>query len=337
MSVTSEPAVDRLLAMVNGFRTTQVVYVVAKLGLADHLSDSPLTARELATKVNADAGSLSRVLRLAALFGLVAEESDGRFRLAPPGEPLQSTIEGSMRPVAIQLGELHYGAWGALLHSAITGESAFEHVYSKPLFEYLAEHREAQATFDAYMSTNKDPFGPELAERYDFSEFRVIVDVGAGNGSVSAAILKENPQLVAIIFDQPQVISAAEHLLTAAGVRDRCRLVPGNFFQSVPSGGDIYILSNIIHDWDDARAAGILRNCRLAMSTAAPVILLESVLPPHGHPNRAVLADVNMMAMLTGKERTQEEYGSLLTTAGLRLTKIVPITQRLSLIEARPE
>lgn len=337
MSVAAEPAIDRLLSMINGFRATQVVYVVAKLGLADHLSASPLNAAELATKTNADSRSLGRVLRLAALFGLVAEESDGRYRLAPLGEPLQSTIERSARPVAIQLGELHYGAWGALLHSATTGGSAFEHVYGKPLFDYLAEHPDAQTTFDAYMSANKDPFAAALAEKYDFSGFRVIVDVGAGNGSVSAAILNENPELEAIIFDQPQVVSAAKQLLGTAGLLDRCRLVPGDFLQSIPSGGDIYMLSNIVHDWDDPRAVRILSNCRTAMGADSPVILLEAVLPAHGQPTRAVLADVNMMAMLTGKERTQEEYRSLLRAAGLRLSKIVPVSDRLSLIEARRE
>jgi predicted O-methyltransferase YrrM len=337
MSVASEPAVDRLLSMINGFRATQVVYVVAKLGLADQLAASPLTAAELATKINADSRSLGRVLRLAALFGLVAEEADGRFRLAPLGEPLQSAIQRSARPVAIQLGELHYGAWGALLHSAITGESAFEHVYGKPLFAYLAEHPDAQTTFDAYMSANKDPSARALAEKYDFSGYRVIVDVGAGNGSVSAAILNQNPELEAIVFDQPQVVSAAKQLLSAAGLIDRCRLVPGDFLQSIPSGGDIYMLSNIIHDWDDAHAVRILRNCRTAMRVDSPLILIEAILPPHGQPTGAVLADVNMMAMLTGKERTQDEYGALLRAAGLRLSKIVPVSDRLSLVEARPK
>lgn len=337
MSVASEPALDRLLAMINGFRTTQVVYVVAKLGLADYLSAAPLTAAELATKTHADSRSLGRVLRLAALFGLVAEESDGRFSLGPLGEPLRSTIHGSARPVAIQLGELHYGAWGALLHSAITGESAFEHVYRKPLFDYLAEHPDAQAAFDAYMSANKDPFAGALSEKYDFTGFRVIVDVGAGNGSVSAAILNENPKLEAIIFDQPLVVGAAKELLGSAGLLDRCRLVPGDFFESVPNGGDIYMLSNVIHDWDDTPAMRILSNCRTAMRGEQPLILLEAVLPPYGQPTRAVLADVNMMAMLRGKERTHEEYESLLHAAGLRLSRIVPVSDRLSVIEARPE
>jgi O-methyltransferase/methyltransferase family protein len=337
MSTASRTAINDLLSLVNGFRRTQVVYVVAKLGIADYISGSPLTAAELAAKTNSDTESLGRVLRLAALFGLVAEESGGRFSLAPLGEPLISTIQGSIRPVAIQLGELHYGARGALLYSTVTGSSAFQHVYGKPLFEYLAENPDAQKTFDAYMSANKDAFAEALVRKYDFSSVRVIVDVGAGNGSISAAILSKNPELEAIIFDQPQVVSSAHEVLSTAGLHDRCRVVPGDFFQSVPSGGDIYMLSNIVHDWDDIRSVQILSNCRKAMRRDSTLIMLEAILPPHGQPTSAVLADVNMMAMLNGKERAREEYGSLLHMAGLHLSKVVPVSDRLSLIEARPE
>jgi SAM-dependent methyltransferase len=336
MSVASEPTIDRLLAMINGFRATQVTYVVAKLGIADQLANSSRTSAELANLVAADPAGLGRVLRLAALFGLVTEDSDGRFRLAPLGEPLRTASPDSVRPVAIQLGELHYGGWGALLHSASTGNPGFEHVYGAPLFDYLAKHPDAAATFDAYMSANKDAFATPLAEQYDFSRFRLMVDVGAGNGSVAAAILKQNPRLEAIIFDRPQVTGAAKEFLMAADVDDRCRLVPGSFFESVPSGGDLYLLSNVIHDWDDENAALILRNCRAVVKRNTPLILLEAILPPHGKPNGAVMADVNMLVMLNGKERTEREYAVLLRRAGFRLATTIQITERLSLLEALP-
>jgi hypothetical protein len=140
-----------------------------------------------------------------------------------------------------------------------------------------------------------------------------------------------------VIFDQPHVLEAAERYLSAAGVRQRCRLVPGDFFSSVPDGGDLYILSNIVHDWDDERALRILRNCRAAMTPAAAVLLLESVLPEHGHPSIAAMADVNMMVLLTGRERTEEQFRSLLSAADLPLTKVIPISEWDNLIEARPQ
>jgi hypothetical protein len=337
MSVASASTVDRLVTMMNGFRNTQVTYVVAKLGVADHLTEAPLTAAEVAGKVHADTKGLGRVLRLAAVFGLVAEKPGDRFRLTPIGELLRTNIPGSLRAVAIQLGELHYAAWGDLLYSATTGESAFEHVYGAPLFNYLSSHEAAQATFDAYMSANKDPFASALNEKYDFSKFGLLVDVGAGNGSVSAAILSAYPKLAAIIFDRPAVMSAAERFVAQAGLQDRCRLVAGDFFDSVPMGGDIYMLSNIIHDWDDARAGNILRNCRASMKANTPLILLETVLPPHGEPNGALLADVNMLVMLTGQERTEDAYQSLLRASGFHPSRTIPISPRLSLIEAFAE
>jgi SAM-dependent methyltransferase len=334
VSVASAPTVDRLVTMMNGFRNTQVTYVVAKLGVADHLADVPLTAAEVAGKVHADADGLGRILRLAALFDLVAEEPGDRFRLTPMGEMLRTDSPRSLRAVAIQLGELHYAAWGDLLHSATTGESAFEHVYGAPLFDYLSRHPAAQTTFDAYMSANKDPFASALNDKYDFSRLGVLVDVGAGNGSVSAGVLSANPKLEAIIFDRPAAMTAAERFVAEAGLQDRCRLVAGDFFESVPMGGDVYMLSNVIHDWDDARAGKILRNCRASMKRNTPLILLETVLPPHGQPNGAVMADVNMLVMLTGQERTEGAYKSLLRASGFHPSRTIPISPRLSLIEA---
>ncbi len=320
----------------HGFRSTQAIYVFAKLRLADHLADSPLTAAELASTVDADPANLGRVLRLAAFYGLVTELPEGRFELTEFGQPLRSDVKESIAPTAIMLGQEHYRAWGSLLHSVMSGESAFQHVYGMPMFDYLAKDPEAQADFDAAMGSGTEVFLRSLVDVYDFSESRVIVDVGGGNGSVSAVILKQNPSLEAVIYDQPQVLQAADRYLSAAGVRSRCRLVSGDFFSSVPHEGDIYVLSNIVHDWDDERAVRILRNCRTSMKPSAAVLLLEAVLPEHGRPSVATMFDVNMMVMLTGRERTEAQFRSLLGGAELRLTKVVALSDRLSLIEARP-
>lgn len=330
-----KPDLDRLFALHYGYRSTQVVYVIAKLGLADHLADAPLTAAELATRVQADPVSLGRLLRLASFYGLVEERPGGRFALTPLGRPLSSGGDDSLKALATMLGEEHYGAWGSLLHSVKTGQPAFNHVYGAPFFDYMAAHPKTQATFDAAMSAGSDAFLGELADSYDFSKVRVLVDVGGGNGSVSARILKHNPAMQAVIYDQPQVLEAAERYLSKAGLRARCRLVPGDFFSSVAEGGDLYVLSNIVHDWDDERAVRILRNCRSAMKPTGVVMLVEAVMAEHGRPSRAAMADVNMMVLLTGRERTEEQYRSLLQEADLSLTRIIPMSV-LSLIEARP-
>jgi len=329
-------AVESVLKLLYGYRSTQASYVVAKLGLADQLESGSLTAKELAARVNVKSESLSRVLRLAAFFGLVAEVPDERFELTSLGRLLGTDVEGSVRATAIMLGEEHYGAWGSLLHSVRTSEPAFERVYGSPFFDYMAAHPDVQATFDAAMSAGMDVLLTSLADTHDFSKSRVVVDVGGGNGSVSAMVLKRNPSLEAVIYDQPQVLRAADRYLSEAGVRSRCRLVPGDFFESVPEGGDVYVLSNIVHDWDDERALRILRNCRAAMAPGATVLLLEAVLPEHGNPSIAAMADVNMMVLLTGRERTEQQYRELLGAADLRLTGVTPIWERESLLEAQP-
>jgi SAM-dependent methyltransferase len=337
VTAPAKPPVDPLTSLIYGFRATQTVYVIAKLGVADKLSGGPLTARELALLVNADPRSLGRVLRLAAFFGLLSEEPEGRYGLAPLGKPLQSEVAGSVRAFAVLMGEEHYQAWGALLHSVQTGESAWDHVFGREFFEYLAQNPESQATFDAAMAVGTDElFGHPLADAYDFSGVRCIVDVGGGNGSVATAILKLHPHLEAVIYDQPQVLPAADAYLTKRRVRERCRLVAGNFFESVPGGGDVYLLSNIVHDWDDDRALRILRNCRRSMTPDARALLLEIVMPPHGHPSRAVMYDVNMMALLHGQERSEDEYRTLLAAADLELAPIKRLSDRIDLLEGKP-
>jgi hypothetical protein len=326
---------DRMLALTRGFRTTQATYVMAKLGLADELAVGPATAAELASKANVNAEALARVLRLAAFCELVRELPGDRFELTELGNLLRGGVEGSIRASAIMLGEEHYMAWGSLLYSVKTGKPAFDHVYGSPFFDYMAKNPEAQATFDAAMSSGSDVYLAALADAYDFRG-RTLVDVGGGNGSLSAIILKRHPQLEAVIYDQPQVLEAADRYLTEASLRERCRLVPGSFFESVPEGGDVYFLSNIVHDWDDERASQILRNCRAAMNPSAVVLLLEAVVPEHGTPSAATLYDVNMMVLLTGKERTQTQFESLLRAAGLGLHKVTPVSETESLLEARP-
>jgi SAM-dependent methyltransferase len=330
------PTLARLRSLVQGFRSTQVTYVIAKLGLADQLAESPLTATELAARVNVDAPSLGRVLRLAAFYGLVKELPGDRFELTPLAELLRTGVEGSINATAKMLGEEHYGAWAELLHSVKTGEPAFDHVYGAPFFDYMAKHPETQATFDAAMSAGVDVVLKSLVDSYDFSRTRVVVDVGGGNGSLTAMIVKRFPDMQGVIYDQPQVLEAADRYLSEARVRDRFRLVPGNFFSSIPEGGDIYFLSNIVHDWDDERALRILQNVRAAMKKDATVLLLEAVLPEHGSPSPAAMADVNMLVLLTGRERTEKQFRTLLGNADLSLTNVIPIWERESLIEAKP-
>ncbi len=322
------------MRLLHGYRATQAAYVVAKLGVADRLAAGQATAAELAEAVGVDAGSLGRVLRLGAYVGLLDEVDGERFSLTGLGELLRTGVPGSLRALAVMLGQEHYRAWADLLSSVRTGEPAFPQVFGRPLFDYLAADAAAQADFDAAMADNAELHLRSLTTKFDFSGHRVVVDVGGGRGAVVASILTANPDVKAILFDQPQVLTAAESFLRGRGILDRCQLVPGNFFESIPSGGDVYVLSLILHDWDDQAALKILRNCRGAMQPSNTLLILESVVPPHGTPSPAALFDVNMLVMLGGKERTEAEFRALLEDGGFRLRRVIPLSERRSIVEA---
>ncbi len=326
---------EGLMELIRGFRTTQTAYVMAKLGLADELAARPATAAELARKVDANPEALQRFLRLAAFFGLCAEVARDHFELTELGTLLRSGVPGSVKPIVMMYGQGHYAAWGSLLYSVETGKPAFDHVFGAPFFDYMSENPDIQSTFDAAMSAGTDVYFASLGDRFDFSQSRLLVDVGGGNGSLSAIILKRHPHIEAVIYDQEQVLAAADRYLTDAGVRERCRLVTGNFFERVPAGGDVYLLSNIVHDWDDERALRILKHCHAAMNPTGSVLLVEAVVPEHGTPSIAAMNDVNMMVLLPGRERTRSQFESLLRAAGLRLERITELSNEESLIEAR--
>lgn len=339
MSAVEAPAGtdhERLLALVHGFRASQVIHVLAVLGIADRLAAGPATAQQLAAGVSVDAGALARVLRLAAYLGVVEEAPGDRFSLTAVGEGLRSDVPRSMRSGAIMLGAEHYRAWADLLYAVRTGAPAFPHVFGTDMFSYLSQHPDSQAVFDAAMAGNVEMQIGSLADAYDFSAVGVLVDVGGGNGAVAAGVLAAHPGMTAVIEDQPQVLDAAREYLSRRGLLERCRLVPGSFFDFVPEGGDVYVMSHIVHDWSDEAAAKILRNCRAAMKLSSKLLLLEAVVPPHGTPAPVSLFDVNMLVMLGGKERTEEEFRRLLGDAGFTLDAIAPLSDRRSLIEAKP-
>lgn len=258
------PPPEATLQLISGFWIARAIYIAAKLGIADHLHDRPKSAAELAAATGTHAPSLYRVLRALASVGVFAQGDDNRFRLTPLSETLRTDVPGSLRAFTIvELGEEHHPAWGDLLHSVKTGEIAFDHAFGMPIWEYFARHPENAKTFDDAMTGMTLAVNDAVLSSYDFSSIGKIVDVGGGHGSLIASILKSNPRMRGILFDVPAVIEGARARLAAEGIADRCEFIAGDFFESVPGGGDAYILKWIIHDWDDERALTILRNCHL--------------------------------------------------------------------------
>ena len=318
-----------LYQIATGHYFSRAVYVVAKLGIADLLAKGPQDSSEIARLTGTLATSLRRVLRLLASVGILVEQENGSFALTPIGDCLRSDVPGSFRSAALLLtGELEWGAWGELLHSVKTGEPAFHHFFGMDSFTYLEKHPEEGAMFDEAMAAFTKQICMAATAAYDFSQFNTIVDVGGGNGTLLAGILKANPSLRGVVFDLARAAEGAKKQIEASGLVGRCEVASGDFFAAVPSGGDAYILKHVIHDWDDERSTAILRNCHRAMLPHGKLLLIEGVYPPRidqsAASRMAASDDVNMLVCTGGRQRSEVELRALFAAAGFQLTKIFP-------------
>jgi hypothetical protein len=324
---------DALTHMINGYQVSQAIHVAATLRIADLLKDGPKTVDELAQATDTDRSALSRLLRALASVGIF-RDVDGRIHLTPHAEHLRSDGAGSLRAWALHIGQPYFWTgWDHLLDSVRTGEPAFPALYGMSPWEYREVHPEADSIFNAAMTGLAAGVVEAVVEDYDFSGIDVLADVGGGQGALLTAILAANPRLRGILFDQPHVLPDAEAVLAHAGVASRCQLVGGSFFDSVPAGANAYILKSIIHDWDDTSAVRILRLCRDAMAAEGKVLLVERVIQAGNDPDPAKFMDLNMLVMLGGRERTVDDFRTLLAEAGIRLTHVVPTRSGFSVIE----
>ncbi len=331
------PPAATLGNMLCGFWVSQGIYVTAKLGIADLLRDGSGTADELAAKTKTHTLSLYRLLRMLASVGVFVEDDAGRFSLTEIGQCLRSDVEGSQRAMAVMSGEEHFRSWCDLLYSVQTGKPAFDKVYGMPVFDWLSQHPEQATVFDAAMVSVHGRETAAILDAYDFSEIQTLADVGGGNGSVLIATMQENPHLRGLLFDLPGVISRATRNFEAAGLMPRCQLVSGSFFETIPAGADAYLMRHIIHDWNDDQCLTILKNIHQALPATGRLLVAESVIPAGNDPFFGKLLDLNMLVIPGGQERTAAEYEKLFAKAGFRLTRIVPTSTELSVIEARKE
>ena len=326
-----------LFQMITGKFVSRAVYAAARLRLADLLADGPRTAAELAASTGNHAPSLRRLLRALAGLGVLATVpgDEPRFALTPVGELLRDT-PGSLRAMALWICDpRHDRAWDEIFHSLATGEPGFDQAYGMPVFDHFARDPDFAAIFNDAMTSLSAATHPAVVAAYDFSGLHLLVDVGGGHGSLLAGILAANPHLSGIVYDLPQVIEGTRSALSAAGLEGRCRAEGGSFFERVPAGADGYILSFVLHDWDDERATAILRNVRQAMSPEGRVLVVEGLIPEGGEPALSKLSDLEMLVMTSGgRERTAEEFGELFAAAGLRLTRVVPTAGAAFVLEA---
>ncbi len=310
-----------------GYRISQAIYAVAALGIPDLLAGGPRASDELARATGLHADTLYRVLRVLVGVELFDETAPRQFGLTPLGNLLRTEAPGSLRWRALMnLDPPKWLAWGDLLHSLRTGEAAFPHVHGMEYFDYLHTHPEATKIFQDAMTSNTAPLGAAMTRAYDFTDVRRLVDVGGGHGVFLATILHASPVLQGVLFDRPEVVACASALLGAAGIAERCEVLSGDFFASVPADGDLYVLRRILHDWDDARATQILANCRRAMGASGKVLVIESAIAPDYRQALPVLeVDLEMLVNLGGRQRTEAEYSALFAAAGFHLSAVIPL------------
>jgi hypothetical protein len=328
-----------VLELIAANRITQAIYVVAELGIADILKDGPRSAEEVAKAAGASEDSVYRLLRALASLDLFATLPGRRFELTPSGQSLRGDVPGSLRAWARFNGhEITWRPWGELLYSVKTGKSAFDHVFGTTVFEYAAKHSDAGVALNDAMTALSAIDSASVAEAYDYSGIGTLVDVGGGHGFLLTALLRTNSSLRGILFDLPHVVEGAADRFRREGLADRCAIVGGDFFDTVPGGGDAYAMKFIIHDWDDDRAIRILRNCRRVMRGGARLLIIERVLSAGDEPDFGKFSDLQMLVFApSGRERTEAEFRAVYDAAGFRLTRVVPTTSPLSIIEGVPQ
>ena len=326
-----------LMRLINGYQLSQALQVAATLGVADQLKDGPKSYDALAQACGAHPPSLYRLLRALAAVGVFHEADRREFSLTALGVCLTSDAPGSRRDYARWIGTPgQWRSWGNLLHSIRSGESAVRFTCGVDAWTHRMQHPEERAVFDAAMTGNSRAEAQAVLEAYDFSRFGSVVDVGGGQGHLLKAILLACPATRGILFDQPQIAASAGEVFASAGLTQRCQVVAGDFFASVPADGDAYVLKAILHDWDDRAAIEILRSCRRAMSGTATLVVIERVVGPPNEDPEGKLSDLNMMVQYGALERTRQEFQDLLGSGGFELLDVVPTRSPLSIVIAQP-
>lgn len=328
---------QHLLQFATAYVPCSALWVASELKIADLIGNAPKPVAELAKKTNTNEDALFRILRLLAMVGIFAETQPRHFALTPAAELLRSDHPQSMRDTVVWLADpFHFRIASELLHSVRTAQPTVEHVTGKPAFEYFASDPIEFDRFHLAM-TNLSAMAVNAAlEAYDFSGHKTIVDVGGGHGFAICSILKKYPQMQGVLFDLKDIVPGADKRISQEGLQSRCRTEHGDFFKAVPEGGDIYFMKHILHDWTDEQAATILRNCRKALGDrrSGKIVLLEFVVPPGNEPHASKIIDIEMLFFPGGRERMEQEWRDLFTSAGFRLKRIVPTKSPFSVIEA---
>jgi hypothetical protein len=327
---------EQLTRMITAAALSRAICTIGELGIADHIKKgAPQPVRRLAQLTGAHERSLYRMLRFTASYGVFRETADRNFDHTALSAALMSDAETSFRPAA-QMFHRIFAAWDGLHHAVLTGELSFPHVYGQPLFDYIGANPELAPIFDAGMTAFHGHETKAMLDAYDFSDIKVLADIGGGNGSLLGAVLLRYPHLRGILFDLEHVAGRARVAIQTLGLQDRCSVAEGNFFESIPEGADTYVLRHIIHDWTDERSVQILRNCRKVIPQNGRILLVEFAVPPNNEVGMGKDTDMVMLAVPGGMERTEEEYRELFEQSGFKMSKTTLTSSAVCVFEGRP-
>jgi hypothetical protein len=327
----------QLIQMAWAHQISSLVRVAAELKLADHLAEGPKSAGQLAQLTATHAPALYRVMRTLASLGIFTEDAGHRFALTSLGEPLRSGTPGSVRgSVLTMTSDMFCKSIANLLYSVQTGKTGFGKAFGEEIFDWLPHHPEEAAMFSDLMVGFHGPETSAVAAAYDFTGFGTIVDVGGATGNMLTTILGRHLGPRGVVFDLPHNRAGASVLIQTRGMADRIGFVEGSFFESVPTGGDAYLMSHIIHDWSEDQCLTILGNCRRAMKATSRLLIIEMVLPEGDIPHTGKMTDIVMLTVPGGQERTELEYDQLLKKGGFKLARVAPTESAASIVEAFP-
>ena len=328
------PPPVQMVQLLAGFQVSQALYAAAKLGLPDALADGPRPVDELATSLSADPSALRRLARSLAGLGVLSDHGDASYALTPLGRTLTSDSPGSVRDLALTWMETHYAPFAGLHQTVLTGRSAAEEYYGKPFFVWLADHPEQVQRFTGAMANLTSSIKTAAITGHDWSSCHRIVDLGGADGTLLAQVLALQPEATGTVLDLPHVVPAVANTAKAADLEERLDAVAGDFFTKVPAGYDTYLMSMVLHDWDDAHAGRILANIADAGASGSRVYAFELVVPSGDGPHMAKMIDLTMLGMLDGRERTEPELRELIERAGLRYLGANPTVTPLSIVTA---
>jgi len=330
------PGQEVMLGMITSYWVSQMLFVAAKLGVADVLAKGPLVPTVIAQRVGAQPALVHRLLRALASVGVFAEGAGGKFRLTPLAQMLRSGRPGSLRDFALMIvDDYQWKSWEALYHGVVSGDIPFDHVHGAHVSDYLPRHPEKLETFSRSMASHSQTQNAAIASAYPFGQFTLLADIGGSHGHLLATILKRYKALCGVLFDVPPVVEGAAGggFISATGVRNRCKVIGGDFFAGVPLGADVYLMKYILHDWDDDHCVRLLKNCRDSMVPTGRVLIVEHLIAPGNRPDWGKLLDIQMFTVAGGQERTRHEFEELFKRAGLELKRVIPTKTPLTILE----